>query len=106
MQWQHSDNLNCTPIKESISAVESLCKIVTNDNNATLGKALNTIEKRFELHNALKSSFSALYGYTSDSGGIRHALLEDDKEVKFEDAKFFLVSCSAFVSYLKAKLNL
>ncbi|MBD0257397.1 MAG: hypothetical protein ICV83_16890 [Cytophagales bacterium] len=88
-------------IKESISAVESLCIIIVGDKNATLGKALSIIERKYKMHNALKSAFSSLYGYTSDSGGIRHSLLEDDIEVTFEDAKFMLVSCSAFINYLK-----
>lgn len=91
-------------IKESISAVESMCKIITNDKSATLAKALSEIEKQKSLHGALKNAFSALYGYTSDSGGIRHSLLQDDIEIGFEDAKFMLVSCSAFVNYLKIKI--
>lgn len=90
-------------IKESISAVESICVIITGDKNATLGKALSIIEKRYVLHGALKNAFSSLYGYTSDSGGIRHSLLEDDISVTMEDAKFMLVSCSAFINYLKTK---
>lgn len=92
-------------IKEAISAVESLCVIITGDKKATLGQALSEIEKRFQIHGALKSAFSALYGYTSDSGGIRHSLLEDDIAVSFEDAKFMLVSCSAFINYLKVKIE-
>lgn len=90
-------------IKESISAVESFCIIMTGDSTATLGKALNRIEKSHKIHGALKTAFSALYGYTSDSGGIRHSLLEDDINVSMEDAKFMLVSCSAFINYLKTK---
>ncbi|OPC39386.1 AbiJ-NTD4 domain-containing protein [Elizabethkingia miricola] len=90
-------------VKESISAVEAYCSILTNDPKATLGKALAQIEKTHKIHSAMKSSFSALYGYTSDSGGIRHALLEDDITVTQEDAKFMLISCSAFINYLKAK---
>lgn len=92
-------------IKEAISAVESLCVIITGDKKATLGQALGEIEKKFQIHGALKSAFSALYGYTSDSGGIRHSLLEDDITVSFEDAKFMLVSCSAFTNYLKIKIE-
>ncbi len=90
-------------IKESISAVESLCIIMTGDEKATLGQALNQIEKSHKIHGALKNAFSSLYGYTSDSGGIRHSLLEDDIPVTIEDAKLMLVSCSAFINYLKAK---
>lgn len=92
-------------IKEAISAVESLCVIITGDKKATLGQALNEIEKKFQIHSALKSAFSALYGYTSDSGGIRHSLLEDDINVSFEDAKFMLVSCSGFINYLLVKIE-
>lgn len=92
-------------IKESISAIESISSIITGKSNTTLGTALKEIEKKYRIHNALRSAFSALYGYTSDSGGIRHSLLEDDIEVTFEDAKFMLVSCSAFISYLKEKID-
>lgn len=92
-------------IKEAISAVESLCVIVTEDKEATLGKALTVIEKKYRIHGALKNAFSSLYGYTSDSGGIRHSLLEDDISVTMEDSKFMLVSCSAFINYLRVKIE-
>jgi hypothetical protein len=90
-------------IKESISAVESLCVIITGDKKATLGKALSIIEKKYTLHKALKESFSSLYGYTSDASGIRHSLLENDIPIDFEEAKFMLVLCSAFINFLKSK---
>lgn len=54
------------------------------------------------MHPALKGAFEKLYGYTSSAKGIRHALL-DEPNLGFEDAKFMLVSCSAFVNYLKSK---
>ncbi len=93
-------------IKESISAVEALCKIIINDDSATLGKALNEVEKKVELHKALKTAFSSLYGFTSDAGGIRHSLLEKGIQIKFEDAKFILVSCSAFINFLRVKIKI
>jgi hypothetical protein len=43
-----------------------------------------------------------MYGYTSDAEGIRHALM-DEPTLESEDAKFMLVSCSAFVNYLRSK---
>jgi hypothetical protein len=92
-------------IKESVSAVEALCKIIINDDKATLGEALEKIEKNYKLHGALKKSYSALYGYTSDSGGIRHALTEGDTVVGFDEAKYMLVSCSAFINFLKVKMH-
>jgi hypothetical protein len=92
-------------IKESISAVEAICGIISEDKNATLGSALKIIEKKYDLHKALKNAFSSLYGYTSDSSGIRHSLLEEDVNVTFEDAKFMLVSCAAFINYLNSKIE-
>ena len=91
-------------IKESISAVEAFCNLITKSNKATLGKALKKIENKVSLHSALKSAFNNLYGYTSDADGIRHALL-DEPNLDFEDAKFMLVSCSTFINYLAIKAS-
>lgn len=91
-------------IKESITAVESMCCIICGEK-VELGKALGRLEKNgIYIHGAMKNGFQALYGYTSDESGIRHGGIED-KEVTEEDAKFMLVSCSAFVNYLKVKFN-
>ncbi len=89
-------------IKESISAVESISKLISGDPKAELGQSLKIIEDRVGLHPALKKGFLSIYGYTSDQGGIRHALVEGDIS-HFEDAKYMLVACAAFVNYLKAK---
>lgn len=86
-------------IKESISAVENLCRCVTGDKRATLGAALKIIDKSVPIHPALKSAFNKLYGYTNDAKGIRHALTEGS-EPDFYEAKFMLVTCSAFVNYV------
>ena len=86
-------------IKESISAVESICKIVTDDEKATLGQALKIIESKYGLHEALKKSLSQLYGYTSDADGIRHAMLEESN-LSYIDAKFMLVARTNFINYL------
>lgn len=89
-------------IKESISAVESLSQTITGDPKATLGNALKELEKRYAIHPALKAGLSSLYGYTSDSDGIRHAML-DESHLSFTDAKFMLVACTAFINYLTGK---
>lgn len=90
-------------IKESISAVESLCKTVSGNDKATLGEALKALEKGGKLHPALKSAFSSLYGYTNDADGIRHALIEESN-LTSADARFMLISCSAFVNYVIASI--
>ncbi len=91
-------------IKESISSVESLCKIIIQDDTATLGQALKKIEQKHNIPSSLKSGFSALYGYTSDKSGIRHALINDEIIVGIDEARFMLVTCSAFVNYLISKI--
>ncbi len=91
-------------IKESISAVESLSKIITQNEKTTLGQALKEIEAKHYIPGSLKTAFSALYGYTSDEGGIRHSLLEKHVIVDLEEARFMLITCSAFVNYLLTKI--
>ncbi len=91
-------------VKESISAVEAICKFYTKNDKATLGDALTELEKAGTIHPALKKSFLALYGYTSDSGGIRHSLIDNDRQVDFNEAKLILVTCTAFINYLLSKM--
>ena len=91
-------------IKESISAVECMARIVSGNPKAMLTDALKAIEKRGLLHKALKDGFIKLYGYTNDAGGIRHAMLEEPK-LTAADARYFLLSCTSFVNYLKAQIT-
>ncbi len=83
-------------VKESISAVEAICQKISNKESATLADALKHIEN---CHPALSRGFNNIYGYTSDKSGVRHAL-SSETEITYADAKFMLVACSAFVSYL------
>lgn len=89
-------------IKESISAVESMAKAISGNEKDSLGAALDKLKGKIKIHQALEKGFKQLYGYTSDSDGIRHALTETSN-CDFEDAQFMLVSSSAFINYLIAK---
>lgn len=91
-------------IKESISAVESASCAIAGSSTTSLGSALKTLSAKHSLHGALKDGFLKLYGYTSDGDGIRHAMLEESVLTQ-ADAIYFLVSCSAFVNYLKVKMQ-
>jgi len=86
-------------IKESISAVESLAKKLVDDEKATLGAALKILEDKHNLHASMKSAFMKLYGYTSDAGGIRHALIDGSTAPTKADARFMLICCSAFINF-------
>ena len=92
-------------IKESISAVEAMCCIITGltGAQATLGAAIKKLKDNgVHIHRAMETAFSSLYGYTSDENGIRHGGI-DFKNAPAEDAKYMLISCSAFVNYLMEK---
>lgn len=92
-------------IKESISAVESMCCIITGltGKNATLGNTLKKLkENGVHIHQAMEKAFLSLYGYTSDEDGIRHGGI-DFRNAPSEDAKYMLISCSAFINYLTEK---
>lgn len=91
-------------VKESISAVESVAKLISGEHGGGLGPALNELSKKIEIHGALKQGFLNLYGYASDEDGIRHAIL-DEPNVGLDEAKFMLVSCSVFTNYLISKAN-
>ena len=87
-------------IKESISAVEEMCNTILG-KKSSLGTALDKLETAgLKIHPCLKGAFDKLYGYTSDASGIRHAGQIDGKSATFEEARFMLVTCSAFINYL------
>jgi AbiJ-like protein len=87
-------------IKESISAVEVLCRHLTG--KSTLGESLKSLEEKgFSINQQLKNGFEKLYAYTnSKDSGIRHGLMDNEKPTTFEEAKFMLVACSAFINFL------
>lgn len=92
-------------IKESISAVEAICSIITGSSgrDATLGKTLKKLkDKGVHIHPAMEKAFTSLYGYASDEPGIRHGGI-DFQNAQSGDAKYMLISCSAFVNYLIEK---
>lgn len=89
-------------IKESISGVEAMCRLLTNSPGDTLGSAIKKVAAKTPIHPAFEQGLLKLYGFTSDSSGIRHALM-DESSLRYADAKFMLVLCSAFTNFLLAR---
>jgi hypothetical protein len=93
-------------IKESISAVETVCRELTGES--TLGADLKKLEsKGIKVQNQLRTAFTQLYAYTNNPDtGIRHALMDDtcDYVPTPAEAYYMLVSCSAFINYLRMKV--
>ena len=89
-------------VKESISAVEAFVRCKTG--KTTLGDALAELEKSgIVVPNVLKQGFQKIYAWTCGEDGIRHAIMDGAQEVTVAEAKFMLVTCSAFINYLKMK---
>jgi hypothetical protein len=87
-------------IRESIHAVEAVARVLA-PGAETLAPALAKLETSARIHPALGKGFRSLYGFTSDEGGIRHALVDQPvAQVDETDALYMLGSCAAFVSYL------
>jgi hypothetical protein len=86
---------NC--VKEAVSAVEGVARVLLNDNSVVLSDAIKRLKKEKDLHPILVKLLSDLYAYRGDAEGVAHALT-GDKEVRIEEAEFVLgVSASAIV---------
>ena len=59
-------------IKDSISAVESLCKIIADEKNKTLSDSLKRVGERLGIHGSLLKSLDSLYGYRNVKSGVGH----------------------------------
>jgi hypothetical protein len=97
-QWAKS-------ISESISAVEAAARELAGTPKATLGDALKVLARTGSapgLHPGLIEGWKNLYGFTSDDGGVRHALREGTIPPTQDLAQYFVVTCSAFVNLATA----
>ncbi len=91
-------------IKESLSAVEAICKVIVDKNSATLPDAIKGFKKKgLYMHPLFEEALKKLYNYTSDEGGVRHAERYFESDVTFEQAKFMVITSCAFVNYLIAE---
>ncbi len=66
--------------EHELKAVESALETAEKPK-ATLGGSIKVIKKNRVIHPAFEHALLKLYGYTSDEGGIRHALTEDSVEI-------------------------
>lgn len=87
-------------IFESISALESLCKKIAENDSLDLNGALKIVKTKLSLHDALCKSINELYRYASDT--VRHGKI-DKHYSSLEDAMFMLVACSNYITYLIVK---
>lgn len=87
-------------IKESISAVESKAREMTG--KTTLGAALDEIKRTGSFtHPALIEGWKKIYGWVSDSDGVRHGG-QQAPAADQDLTRYMLVTCSAFVNLLSS----
>jgi hypothetical protein len=91
-------------IHEAMSGAEAAANVLAGKQGLTLGDALGEVQKRgtLEIHPALIDGWKKLYGFTSDSGGIRHALKMGAVQPNQDIAQYFIITCSAFVNLVAA----
>jgi len=89
-------------IKESISAVESICKLLSGGKSISFDQAI----RKLDLHPALEQGFIKLYAWTSDEKGVRHATFDSEMNVGLTEAIYMLVTCSAFVNFVIEKMEI
>ncbi len=86
-------------IKESISALESLMKIIFN-NKEVLSRNIKKACSEFGFHKAFCDAIEKLYGWASDAKGIRHGKGANDGRASLSEAKFIFVIATAFINYI------
>jgi hypothetical protein len=64
-------------VKESISAIEAVAKIISGKDKTDLAAALKIIDANKPMHEAFKQVRQKVYGHTSDAKGVRHAFLDE-----------------------------
>jgi hypothetical protein len=87
-------------IKESISSVESLLKIIENRPKDSLGKIISTLD----IDDDIKKLISKAYGLLSNKDFVRHGGTEI-QDIGVKEAKFFLEFAAISIIYLKEKLK-
>jgi len=94
-------------LKESLCAVEAAARDFAEDERANLGELCSRLKGQKLLHSNLATSLSHLYWYGSGFGGARHALnserVDSGDDIDGDDARLFLICCSAWVNYFSSR---
>ena len=87
-------------IKESMSALDSLVSAI-KDKKTIFPKFANELD----IHKALKDGFVKLYSWSSDAEGIRHGITGEKLKPLQTEARYMLVTISAFINYVIDKYS-
>ena len=92
-------------IQHSMHAVESVVKNLTLNSKNKFSDALDSLARKGQIkHPALLKGLKALYGFTSNEQGIRHALHDKvSAEVDLDEAILMFGICASIAAYLVRK---
>ncbi len=91
---------NC--IKDAVSAIESVGRIIINDENALLSDIIKGAVKKGIIPQPLDQTFQKLYAYRGNEPGIAHGAVDISK-VTEDEAELILAISAAMIIYLVKK---
>ena len=91
-------------VGQSWRAVEAMLRLICHDDGLTGGKAINECQNKCSLavDGSLWAALHKLHAYRAECGA-GHPRKEETPEPQCEDARFMLVTCSAYTNYLAEK---
>jgi hypothetical protein len=91
---------NC--IKDAVAAIESVGRIIVNDEKALLSDIIKGMAKCKVIPKPLDEAIQKVYAYRGDQPGVAHGLVGASK-VTIDEAEFVLAMSAAIIIYLVKK---
>jgi hypothetical protein len=91
---------NC--VKDAVSAIESVGRIIVNDDKAMLSDIIKGMAKDGTIPKPLDEVVQKIYAYRGDQPGVAHGLVGTSK-VTVDEAEFVLAMSAAVIIYLVKK---
>jgi hypothetical protein len=91
---------NC--VKDAVSAIESVGRILVNDEKPLLSDIIRDMAKRGIIPKPLDEAIQKVYAYRGNQPGVAHGLVGDSK-VTVDEAEFVLAMSAAIIIYLVNK---
>ncbi|MFC2002872.1 AbiJ-NTD4 domain-containing protein [Chloroflexota bacterium] len=88
---------NC--IKDAVAAIESVGRIITNDENALLDDIIKKAVRKGVIPQPLDQTFTKLYAYRGSEPGVAHGAVDISK-VTVDEAELILAMSAAMIIYL------
>ena len=78
---------------------------ILNKEKGSVNQLLKKLETLSELPPDTKTALSLLFAFTVSKKGLHHPLVDKDN-VDYNDAKFMINVCSAFINFADSKISL